>query len=99
VSTDVLAASLGPAFQGWLSISSDIPIHAVGYLRFSNGRQEEIIGGFPAVADQPVATLPLAIDGDSWRSEWSFINSSAATARSLLDFRGRLAAAVRFPVE
>jgi hypothetical protein len=99
VSTDDIAASLGAAFQGWLSIGSAIPIHAVGYLRFSNGRDEEILAGFPASADQPVATLPLAIDGDSWRSEWSFINASAATAKSLLDFRGRLGATVHFPVE
>jgi hypothetical protein len=100
VSSDTIAAPLGSSFVGQLSVDSNIPIHAVGYLRLTNERGETIVAGYPALtAATPLASSALAVDGDSWRSEWWFVNRGASLLKSQLDFRGRQAAGMHFPIE
>jgi hypothetical protein len=85
---------------GVLTIQTDIPVHGVGYLSFTNERGHRLVAGFPAVTDQtPEPYAALAIDGDSWRSQWWFINRAATAAQTLLDFRGYKAASVYFAVQ
>jgi hypothetical protein len=100
VSTSQVLAGASPSFAGTVTLASDIPLYAVGWLRLVNERSEEIVAGFPLLADgEPAAAFPLAMDGDSWRSEWWLFNPSAAEARTELTFRGADGRRVFFPFE
>ena len=100
LSSEAVAGTLGPAFAGQLSVNTDIPVHVVGYLRLTNERGEETVAGFPSITTTPTpATSGLALQGDSWRSEWWFINPGGSPLKTQLDFRGRKGAVVYFPIE
>jgi hypothetical protein len=100
VAVDAATMSAAAGFIGQLTVDTDIPVHGVGYLSFTNERGQFVMAGFPAVTDEsPEPYAALAIDGDSWRSEWWFLNRGAAELRSLLDFRGYQSASVYFAVQ
>ncbi len=95
------ALSLAPAdFVGQLVVDTDIPVHGVGHLRLTNQRGQPIAAGFPAITEEPAQEFgALSIDGDSWQSEWWFINRAASAAAALLEFRGHKAPSVYFQVQ
>jgi hypothetical protein len=68
-------------------------VDAVGFLRRINERGEEILAGFPVLDgaggwSEGVTVFPLALDGDSWRSEWSFWNATPTELVTGLVFHG-----------
>lgn len=68
-------------------------VDAVGFLRRVNERGEEILAGYPVLDGgagriDAVPVFPLALDGDSWRSEWSFWNATPAELVTRLVFQG-----------
>jgi hypothetical protein len=99
VATDALPQLVEADFKGQLVVQANIPVHAVAFLRVVNGRGEEILAGFPAMTDaeQP-STSALAIDGDSWRSEWWFVNRSDTPLATRLFYYGLDGQTVYFPV-
>jgi hypothetical protein len=100
IASDALPAPVAADFAGQIVVQANIPLHAVGFLRKVNARGEEILAGFPALTDelQP-ATSAFAIDGDSWRSEWWFINRSDAAVAARLFYYGLNGETVYFPVQ
>ncbi len=85
------------ALEGTLSGSVLGPpgatVDAVGFLRRVNERGEEILAGFPVLDGgagrvDAVPVFPLALDGDSWRSEWSFWNATPTELVTRLAFKG-----------
>jgi hypothetical protein len=99
-SSDPLAAGTSSTFQGTVVVTADIPVHAVGHLTFQNERSETIDAGFPLPTDAaPGAVSPLAIDGDSFLSEWWFANAAASATHLNFDFRGTAGRSVYFPIQ
>ncbi len=99
-SSDPLAAGTSSAFQGTVVVTSDIPVHAVGHLTIQNERGETIEAGFSLPTDAaPGAVSPLAIDGDSFLSEWWFANAAATATHVNFDFRGAAGRSVYFPIQ
>lgn len=95
------------ALKGTLTGSVAGPIgaavDAVGFLRRVNERGEELLAGFPVLDGEPggndvVPVFPLALDGDSWHSEWSLWNATAGELVTRLVFQadGRT---IYFPFE
>jgi hypothetical protein len=83
-----------------VAVTSDIPVHAVGQLTFTNERNETIVAAFPLPTDAaPGAQAALAIDGDSWRSEWWLANAGVVATHVNVDFRGSAGSAVHFPIQ
>jgi hypothetical protein len=100
VGSDALPEPLAAGFKGQIVVLANIPLHAVAFLRTANARGEEILAGFPALTDEPQPpTSAFAIDGDSWRSEWWFVNRSDGPLASRLFFFGLDGATVYFPVQ
>ncbi len=68
-------------------------LDVVGFFRHENDRGEEILAGFPVLDGAAgtrdlVPVFPLALDGDSWRSEWFLWNATPADLVTRLVFRG-----------
>ena len=99
VSSDALPQPVPADFKGQIVAQTNLPVNAVAFLRVVNGRGEEILAGFPALteAGQPL-TSALAIDGDSWRSEWWFVNKSDTPLATRLFYYGLDGQTVYFPV-
>ena len=99
VSSDALPQPVSPDFKGQIVAQTNLPVHAVGFLRVVNGRGEEILAGFPALTEaaQPL-TSALALDGDSWRSEWWFVNKSDTPLATRLMYYGLDGRTVYFPI-
>jgi len=97
------AGDLQGSLAGTVAGPNGATLDVVGFLRRVNDRGEEILAGFP-VLDGAAGTrdlapvFPLALDGDSWRSEWSLWNATPADLVTRLVFQrdGRTA---YFPFE
>lgn len=68
-------------------------LDVVGFVRRVNERGEEILAGFPVLdgsagTSDAVPVFPLALDGDSWRSEWLLWNATSADLITRLVFQG-----------
>jgi hypothetical protein len=82
--------NLPAAFRGMMVVNLSIPVHGVGYSRVTNSRGEDIVAGFPLMATAPLGTItfPLAIDGDSWQSEWWLSNNTLDSQQVGFSFNG-----------
>jgi hypothetical protein len=92
-------------FAGLLEGTSASGFDAVGVLRQVNGRGEEILAGFP-VRDLTAGSDPdglrryvWAIDGDSWASEFWFMNGSSAERSADLAFVDASGRSLHLPME
>lgn len=100
VSSTDLPGGLATSFVGALKIEAAGLFFGVGYSSFVNARNERSIAGFPLItAAAAAATYPAAIDGDSWTSEWWFLNPTSNALGATLSGRGRHAKRIYFPVE
>jgi hypothetical protein len=93
-----LVGELSPAppegFFGQLLVSAPSAIDGVGLGRTVNARGEEILAGLPvltAPTDAPGTArhFPLALDGDTFASEWWLLSSESGAREATLRFRDR----------
>lgn len=94
-----LKGTLGGAVAGPLGATVD----AVGFLRRINERGEELLAGFPVLdggagEKDLVPVFPLALDGDTWHSEWSLWNATPTELVTRLVFHGD-GRTIHFPFE
>jgi hypothetical protein len=103
----LLASALFPSapmdFRGVLEAVAPAAIAGVGVLKSTNAGGDDILTGFPALDDAaPAAASRLfayAIDGDSYSSEWFFLNRAAAAANIEMTFTGESGERIYLPVE
>ncbi|MDX9734049.1 MAG: hypothetical protein RBU36_07980 [Thermoanaerobaculia bacterium] len=87
------AGDLQGSLAGTVTGPGGATLDVAGFLRRVNERGEEILAGFP-VLDGTAGTsdvapvFPLALDGDSWRSEWFLWNATPADLVTRLVFQG-----------
>ena len=87
------AGDLQGSLTGTVAGPAGATLDAVGFLRRVNERGEEILAGFPVLDGATgtrdlVPVFPLALDGDTWRSEWSLWNATPADLVTRLVFQG-----------
>jgi photosystem II stability/assembly factor-like uncharacterized protein len=97
-----LFPSIGPGFRGILEVTTVDSVSAAGMFRSVNYRGDTLLAGFPAINGETAVVgseiaYAYAIDGDSYSSEWWFLNSSSSSGRLRLAFTGEDGVTRYFP--
>ena len=92
VSTRALFPETQEDQRGFLSVISSQSIDVAGVFSATNGRDEMIISGFPVLARDITEASEAqhygyAVDGDTWASEWWFLNEAAGARNVSVTYR------------
>lgn len=98
VVTAASVPAVDAAFRGLVSMASDIPVFAAGYLDVVNERGEDLLAGFPLPGRAGARTFPFVADGDSWQTRLWFSNPSGSSQHLDITFSGESGQRVYLPM-
>ncbi len=104
----VMLATLFPSastsFYGQLIGRASTPLDTIGIARATSGRGEELLTAYPVLESGGAIagserTYAYAVDGDTWSSEWWFVNFEAAARSVTLELRDDAGAPRHLPMQ
>jgi hypothetical protein len=109
VTVSTLFPSASTGFYGQLRATASVPLEAIGIARATSGRGEELWTAYPVLTSGSEGSESeavgsehahaYAVDGDTWSSEWWFVNFESGARDVTLDLRDESGAARHLPMQ
>lgn len=104
VTVAALFPSASAGFYGQLRAVASVPVEAIGIAHATSGRGEDLWTAYPVLTSgsEPAGSEhahAYAVDGDTWSSEWWFVNFESGARDVTLDLRDESGAVRHLPMQ